>query len=142
MRDFSVWPPKESEERYPLFVPDLDADGNLVAGVIVPEVATPLSTMGKAVRAAGFAEGDLCGVNGSTIPFPRTKDERMALGDSRLSLEERYPGGEVEYMTRYGEAADALVAERYLLPADAETLKRSAAAAWSAAMAAPEGDAQ
>ena len=34
-------------------------------------------------------------------------------------------------MTRYGEAADALVAERYLLPADAETLKMSAAAAWS-----------
>ena len=66
----------------------------------------------------------------------------MALGDSRLSLEERYPGGEAEYVQRYGEAADALVAERYLLPADAETLKRSAAAAWSAAMAAPEGEAQ
>ena len=40
-------------------------------------------------------------------------------------------------MTRYGEAADALVAERYLLPADAETLKESAAAAWRAATAAP-----
>ena len=137
VRDFSVWPPKESEERYPLFVPSLDADGNLVAGVIVPEVAAPLSTMGKAVRAAGFAEGDLCGVNGSTIPFPRTQDERTASGDSRLSLEERYPGGEAEYVKRYGEAADALVAEGYLLPADAETLKASAAAAWRAAVAAP-----
>ena len=61
----------------------------------------------------------------------------MALGDSRLSLEERYPGGEAEYVARYGEAADALVAERYLLPADAETLKESAAAAWRAAVAAP-----
>ena len=137
VRDFSVWPPKESEERYPLFVPSLDADGNLVAGVIVPEVAAPLSTMGKAVRAAGFAEGDLCGVNGSTIPFPRTQDERTESGDSRLSLEERYPGGEAEYVKRYGEAADALVAEGYLLPADAETLKASAAAAWRAAVAAP-----
>ena len=137
VRDFSVWPPKESDERYPLFVPSLDADGNLVAGVIVPEVAAPLSTMGKAVRAAGFAEGDLCGVNGSTIPFPRTKDERTASGDSRLSLEERYPGGEAEYVRRYGEAADALAAEGYLLPADAETLKASAAAAWRAAVAAP-----
>ena len=137
VRDFSVWPPKESDERYPLFVPGLDADGNLVAGVIVPEVAAPLATMGKAVRAAGFAEGDLCGVNGSTIPFPRTKDERTASGDSRLSLEERYPGGEAEYVRRYGEAADALVAGRYLLPADAETLKKSAAAAWKAAVAAP-----
>ena len=142
VRDFSVWPPQESEERYPLFVPSLDADGNLVTGVMVPEVAAPLSTMGKAIRAAGFAEGDLCGVNGSTIPFPRTRDVRMELGDSRLSLEERYPGGEAEYVRRYGEAADALVAERYLLPADAETLKNSAAAAWSAAIAAPEEDAQ
>ncbi len=137
VRDFSVWPPKESDERYPLFVPGLDADGNLVAGVIVPEVAAPLSTMGKAVRAAGFAEGDLCGVNGSTIPFPRTMDERTASGDSRLSLEGRYPGGEAEYVRRYAEAADALAAERYLLPADAETLKESAAAAWRAAVAAP-----
>ena len=137
VRDFSVWPPKESDERYPLFVPSLDADGNIVAGVIVPEVAAPLSTMGKAVRAAGFAEGDLCGVNGSVIPFPRTQDERTASGDSRLSLEERYPGGEAEYVARYGEAADALAAEGYLLPADAETLKASAAAAWRAATAAP-----
>ncbi len=142
VRDFSVWPPQESEERYPLFVPNLDADGNLVTGVMVPEVAAPLATMGKAIRAAGFAEGDLCGVNGSRIPFPRTEDARMELGDSRLSLEERYPGGEAEYVKRYGEAADALVAERYLLPADAETLKNSAAAAWSAAIAAPEEDAQ
>ena len=140
MRDFSVWPPKESEEQYPLFVPSLDADGNLVAGVMVPEVAAPLSTMGKAIRAAGFAEGDLCGVNGSTIAFPRTQDERMELGDARLSLKERYPGGEVEYVKRYGEAADALVAERYLLPADAETLKTSAAAAWAAANAPPDDE--
>ena len=142
VRDFSVWPPKESDERYPLFVPSLDADGNLVAGVIVPEVGAPLSTMGKAVRAAGFAAGDLCGVSGSAIPFPRTREERMARGDSRLSLEERYPGGEAEYVRRYGEAADALVAERYLLPADAETLKESAAAAWRAAIAAPAEDAR
>ena len=112
VRDFSVWPPKESEAQYPLFVPGLDADGNLLAGVMVPEVAAPLSTMGKAIRAAGFAEGDLCGVNGSTIAFPRTREERMERGDARRSLEERYPGGEAEYVKRYGAAADALVAER------------------------------
>ena len=140
VRDFSVWPPKESEEQYPLFVPSLDPDGNLTAGVMAPEVAAPLSTMGKAIRAPGFAEGDLCGVNGSTIAFPRTKDERIELGDSRLSLEERYPGGQAEYVRRYGEAADALVAERYLLPADAEQLKASAPAAWRAANAPPDNE--
>ena len=142
VRDFSVWPPDESEEKYPLFVPSLDRDGNPVAGVIVPEVAAPLSTMGKAVRAEGFAEGDLCGVNGSTIAFARTMEERTELGDSRLSLDERYPGGQAEYERKYGEAADALVAERYLLPADGEALKASVAAAWTAALAAPDEDAQ
>ena len=140
VRDFSAWPPSESEEKYPLFVPGLDSDGNPVAGVIVPEVAAPLSTMGKAVRAEGFAEGDLCGVNGASIAFPRTAAERTELGDSRLSLAERYPGGEAEYLERYGAAADALVAERYLLPADGEALKASAAAAWAAAHAPPDVD--
>ena len=140
VRDFSVWPPRESEEQYPLFVPSLDRDGNLVAGVMAPEVAAPLSTMGKAVRAEGFAEGDLCGVNGSTIAFPRTPAERLELGDSRLSLAERYPGGQADYVQQYGAAADALVAERYLLPADAETLKASAAAAWIAANAPPKDE--
>ena len=140
VRDFSVWPPEESEEQYPLFVPSLDSDGNPAAGIIVPEVAAPLSTMGKAVRAEGFAEGDLCGVNGSSIAFPRTAAERMERGDSRLSLAERYPGGEADYVERYGEAADALVAERYLLPADGEALKSSAAAAWAAAHAPPDVD--
>ena len=140
VRDFSAWPPAESEEKYPLFVPALDSDGNAVAGVIVPEVAAPLSTMGKAVRAEGFAEGDLCGVNGSVIAFPRTAAERMETGDSRLSLEERYPGGLAEYESTYAEAADALVAARYLLPADGEALKASAAAAWAAAHAPPDLD--
>lgn len=136
VRDFSVWPPRESAEKYPLFVPALDRDGNPLAGVMAPEVAVPLATMGKAVRGPGFAAGDLCGVNGSTLPFPRTKAERLAAGDSRLSLEERYPGGQAEYSARYGAAVDALVAERYLLPADGELLAESAASALSAAAAA------
>lgn len=135
VRDFSVWPPRESAEKYPLFVPALDRDGNPLAGVMAPEVAAPLATMGKAVRGPGFAAGDLCGVNGSTLPFPRTKAERLAAGDSRLSLEERYPGGQAEYSARYGAAVDALVAERYLLPADGELLAESAASALSAAAA-------
>ena len=131
VRDFSVWPPTESEETYPLFVPSLDRDGNLAAGVIVPEVEAPLSTMGKGIRGPGFAEGDLCGVNGSSIAFPETKTERQASGDSRLSIEERYPGGPAEYAEKYGQALDALVAERYLLPGDGADLKAAVESAWS-----------
>jgi hypothetical protein len=126
VRDFSVLPPKESASKYPLLVPRLDGDGNAMAGVVVPEVAAPLATMGKAIRRAGFAEGDLCSANGSWIAFARTTAERLASGDSRPSLEERYPGGEAEYRQKYGRAVDHLVAERYLLPEDAARLKAAA----------------
>ena len=130
MRDFSVLPPTESAERYPLFVPSLDRDGNVTAGIVTPEVAAPLSTMGKAIRGSGFGKGDLCGVNGSSIAFPRTTAERLASGDSRLSIEERYPGGQAEYAEKYGHAVDALVADRYLLPEDGARLKAEVESAW------------
>jgi len=119
IRDFSVFPPTESPVKYPVFVPRLDQDGNPTAGIIIPEVAAPVATLsGKGVRGKGFAEGELCGVNGSTIPFPATKAERLASGDPRLSLEERYPGGERERAEKFKRAVDRLVADRYLLPED------------------------
>ena len=123
IRDFSVFPPKESAVKYPQFVPRLDRDGNATAGIIIPELAAPVATLsGKALRGKGFAEGDLCGVNGSTIPFPRTKAERLASGDSRLSVEERYPGGQRERTEKYRRAVNKLIADRYLLPEDGARL--------------------
>jgi hypothetical protein len=107
-------------------VPKLDRDGNMTAGVLVPEVAVPIATYGKAVRKKGFGEGDLCGANGSTIAFAKTKAERLASGDSRLSVEERYPGGQGEYAQKYGRAVDKLVAEGYLLAEDGTKLKTAA----------------
>jgi hypothetical protein len=127
VRDFSVFPPTESASKYPQFVPRLDRDGNPTAGVIIPEISVPVATVsGKAVRRSGFGEGDLCGVNGSTVPFPKTKAERLAQGDSRLSLEERYPGGQAEYAVKYGKAVEKLVADRYLLPEDGARLRAAA----------------
>ncbi len=126
-RDFSVFPPAESAVKYPHFVPRLDRDGNPVAGIIVPEIAAPLATLsGKAVRGKGFAEGDLCGTNGSTLPFAKTKAERIAGGDSRLSLEERYPGGHRDYVDAYRRAVEKLVADRFLLAEDGAKLTKEA----------------
>jgi len=124
-RDYSVLPPKQTG-KYAILVPKLDRDGNMVSGVIVPEVAVPVATYGKAIRKQGFAEGDLCHENGSAIPFAQTKAERLARGDSRLSIEERYPGGHAEYAEKYAKAVDKLVADGYLLPADAAKLKAAA----------------
>jgi hypothetical protein len=124
-RDYSVLPPGETG-KYTVLVPKLDRDGNMVAGVIVPEVTVPIATYGKGIRKQGFGEGDLCHENGSAIAFPRTKAERLARGDSRLSIEERYPGGPAEYAEKYGRAVDRLVSEGYLLAEDGAKMKASA----------------
>lgn len=123
IRDFSVFPPTETAKKYPLFVPRLDADGNLAAGVLAPEIVAPLGTrIGKETRAKGFAEGEVCDVVGSFSPFAKTRAERLASGDSRLSLEERYPRGGSQYAEQYKRAVEKLVAGRYLLPDDGRKL--------------------
>jgi hypothetical protein len=60
----------------------------------------------------------LCSLQGSFIPFARTKVERLATGDPRPSIEERYPTPEA-YVATVRRAAEQLVAQRYLLADDA-----------------------
>ena len=58
---------------------------------------------------------------GTFIPFAATKTEREKTGDTRLSLEERYPTKDA-YVTAVRKAAQSLVARRLLLPEDANRL--------------------
>ncbi len=108
---------------YPSYVPRTDADGNDVAGVRLPEVQVPLATYtGWALR-AGPQSDDGCEGSGQFIPFPKTKADRIASGDPRLSIEERY--GNVEtYSSKLQSAIDSLVKAGYLLPVDAEATLR------------------
>jgi hypothetical protein len=95
----------------------VDPDGNEVAGIRLPPIAVPLATYtGWNVYKAQPTE--LCDRDGSYITFAKTKAEREASGDPRLSLEERY-GSRAAYVAKVKAAADALVAERLLLPSDA-----------------------
>jgi hypothetical protein len=64
---------------------------------------------------------------GSFIPFAKTKAERLASGDPRLSLEERY-GTHENYVARVRTAAERLVRGRYLLQDDADRLVSEAQA--------------
>jgi hypothetical protein len=80
------------------------------------------------VRKAGFSEGDSCDLLGSFVPFFRTKAERLAAEDPRPSLEERYPTHDA-YVEKVSAAAAKLVADRFLLPQDAELLVSQAKAA-------------
>src|SRR5438132_2627724 len=76
---------------YPTYVPKTDADGNDIAGVRLPDVTVPLATYtGWALR-AGAQANDGCEGTGQMIAFPKTKADRIASGDPRLSIEERYP---------------------------------------------------
>lgn len=103
---------------YPVFVSKVDEDGNEVAGVRLPPVAAPVATTtGWALRRAGFGENDGGEGDGQHIPFANTKEERLASGDPRLSLEERY-GNHENYVEAVAKAARQLEAEGFLLPED------------------------
>ena len=110
----------------PTYVPKVDQDGNELSGAAAVLHQTPLGTyLGWNVTASGFAKGRICGFNGGAVPFAKTKAERTASGDPRLSVEERY--GTLEgYVCAVQAAADHMVADRLLLQADADRTIRQA----------------
>ena len=111
---------------YPVLVPTSDADGLNNVGIRPLEVRVPLGTnAGWNVRAEGRREGNLCGLTGSFWPFAKTRAERLASGDPRLSLEERYQTHQ-GYVDAVKRATEDLVRERFLLPVDAERFVRAA----------------
>lgn len=114
---------------YPVRQPQVDIDGNTIAGLPSTAMLAPLGTyLGWNVRRAGFSEGDSCDLNGAFVPFFRTLAERQAAGDPRPSLQERYPT-HASYVARVSAAANSLVARRLLLPEDAAFLVNQANAA-------------
>ena len=114
----TVLPPIAAGSPYPTFVPRTDADGNDLAGIRLPAIAVPLATYtGWGLRAAAFAGPDLCDAAGQHIAFASTKAERIANGDPRLSVEERYADRDV-YVNAVAQAARDLARERLLLDED------------------------
>jgi len=111
---------------YKILVPQVDQDGMDVAGIRPMEVRVPVATLtGWNIRAPGFRAPNLCGLNGSYIPFAKTKAERLASGDPRKSLEERYKDHE-GYVKAVEKAARKLINEGFLLDEDAERFIQSA----------------
>jgi hypothetical protein len=108
-----------SASAYTPLVPQVGADGNEVAGVRLPAIAVPLAThTGWNLYRAPYPEGELCDREGSYLPFARTKAERLANGDARPSLEERY-GSREAYIRMVKEVVQELQEARLLLPEDA-----------------------
>jgi hypothetical protein len=107
---------------YPTYVPTTDKDGNEVAGIRLPELEAPLATyMGWNLRSGVWAN-DGCEGTGSYVPFPRTKADRLASGDPRLSVEERWPSYG-KYKSAVINSIDKLVKDRLLLCEDVPAMQ-------------------
>jgi hypothetical protein len=117
---------------YPTYVPKTDADGNDLGGVRLPDVAAPLATYTGWSLRSGPQAGDGCEGTGQMIPFPKTKAERLASGDPRLSIEERYPTADA-YASAAKKAVDDLVAKRFLLPEEAQPSLQRVMRLWQSA---------
>jgi hypothetical protein len=112
--------PPPVKQVIPTLAAKVDADGNEIAGVRPLLLQVPLGTYtGWNPVAAGVLKGQECQLQAGTIPFAKTKAERLAKGDPRPSLEERY-GNLSNYYSLAVQAANRMVAERLLLPEDAE----------------------
>jgi hypothetical protein len=122
----SVLPPKLLGSPYPVLVPKADTDGNDIAGVRLPEVTVPVATYtGWALRADGL---DGCDAAGQRLDFAKTKAARLASGDPRPSLEERY-ADHGTYVGLVTQAAKALKEQRFLLDEDVQRYVAAAQAA-------------
>lgn len=109
---------------YVVKVPAVDQDGNERGTLNLPAITVPIATYtswnlrNESVGAAG----ELLALQGGYIPFAATKSAQQDSKDPRPSLAERY-GNYGEYERRYREAAERLVARRYLLEEDLPRLK-------------------
>ena len=101
---------------YRTLVPAVDADGNELAGIRLPEVEVPLATyMGWNLRDPAYgAGGVLAGLHGGYLEFSRTADPE----DPRPSILERYPNREA-YLAKFTGAVLELQKDGYLLDEDA-----------------------
>jgi len=105
-------------------VPKVDSDGNELGGVPTVLRDAPLGTyLGWNITAGPgdatydgrpFHAGQTCNYVGGMIPFAKTRAQRIAAGDSRPSLEERY-GTHAGYVAAVRAAADNAACKGYLL---------------------------
>jgi hypothetical protein len=122
-------PPRVGPGAYTILVPQVDEDGNDIGGIRSTAVLAPTATYTgwNLYRPEFFGGNQLCSLQGSYIPFAPTQAERLANGDPRPSLEERY-GTHEGYVAAVRAATEQLVAERLLLPDDAARLISAAEA--------------
>lgn len=115
----------KAPEQFPaavIQVPKLDADGNATGGVRLPDLVAPLGTYGGLNQPTSRA----CMLIGAYTAFAATKAHRESMGDSRLSLAERYRDRD-DYVNRIRAATHELSEDGFLLREDAAVIVQAAA---------------
>lgn len=115
----------------PLLVPQVDEDGNDLAGIRMPDVAVPLGTAtGWVFRPEAFGSPhELVALRGAWVPFAVTKAEREAAHDPRPAMEERYESKEV-YLAKVKAVLEKLQAQRLLLAEDVDAQLKESGLRW------------
>ena len=132
--------PAVQGEEYPALVSDVDECFNEVAGIRLPDLSVPVATYTgwnprhSDIGNTGLMIGITGGLVGWTLPLPRTRADREASGDPRPSVEESYESRD-DYLARVRAAAEALVAEGYVLEEDVEGIVERAGEKWDWATA-------
>ena len=116
---------------FPILVPQVDADGNGLAGVKMPELTVPLATYTgwNLFNDRSGPTTVLSSMQGSYIPLPRTGAERKRTGDPRQSIDERYHDKD-QYVGLVTKAAQDLIDQGFLLAEDLPVVVRNAGRHW------------
>jgi hypothetical protein len=116
---------------FPALVPQVNEDGNEIAGVRLPQLEVPLATYtGWNLRDPKIGmPHERVSFLGSFFPLAKTKADAQASGDPRMPVGERYSSRD-EYLTKFREAATKLADERFLLHEDIDALVSRGAEEW------------
>jgi hypothetical protein len=102
-------------EPFPCYVSQVDADGNEVGGIRLPENAVPVATRTgwNPTPSVPARTPQLANFAGSRSPFPKIP----TAGDPRLAIDARYRNRQ-HYVNLAQSVAEDLVRERFMLPED------------------------
>jgi hypothetical protein len=126
----SVEPPRIGTA-FPILVPQVDADGNGIAGIRMPELVAPLATYTgwNLFNDRSGPTDVLSSMQGSYVPLARTAAERKRANDARVSIDERYRDKD-QYIGLVSKAALALIDQGYLLAEDLAAILKNASRHW------------
>ena len=122
----------------PLLVPQVDADGNDVAGIRMPDVEVPLGTAtGWVFRTASMGSPhESVLLRGAWVPLAATREQREATHDPRPALAERFASREA-YLSLVKDVLQKLISQRFLSEQDLEPQLKQSGDRWDWVMRQP-----